>query len=72
MFENPRRGWHATRQSCVLAWGWMIAQRAAFHNTQFNILVAVTRRVNFLEACSLSREISTCDKTTAAKLRVVW
>ena len=50
----------------------MIAQRAAFHNTQFNILVAVTRRVNFLEACSLSREILTYDKTTAAKLRVVW
>ena len=39
----------------------MIAQRAAFHNTQFDILVAVTRGVNFLEACSLSKEISPCD-----------
>ena len=39
----------------------MIAQRAAFHKTQFNILIAVTRRVNFLEACSLSKEISPCD-----------
>ena len=29
----------------------------------FNILVAVTRRVNFLEACSLSKEISTCDNS---------
>ena len=39
----------------------MIAQWAAFHNTQFNSLVAVTRRVNFLEACSFSKEISPCD-----------
>ena len=26
-------------------------------------LVAITRRVNFLEACSLSKEISTCDNS---------
>ena len=39
----------------------MIAQRAAFHNTQFNFFVALTIRVKFFDACSLSKEILACD-----------
>ena len=39
----------------------MIAQRAAFHKAQFKNLVAVARRVNVFDACSLSKEISTCE-----------
>ena len=39
----------------------MIAQRAAFHKAQLKNLVAVARRVIVFDACSLSKEISTCD-----------
>ena len=37
------------------------------HSVEY--LVAVTRRVNFLEACSLSKEISTCDNHSGETTR---